>query len=287
MWDGMVGSAPRSAPLLDVCVVIVNYNGGALLGDVLRAALSSDGVRLGVVVVDNGSTDGSIEAMEQLVRRFGLPAPARPPVVLRAGANLGFAAGNNLGLYALPARYILLLNYDAIVEPRTIASLVRFMDDTPHAGACGPRLNWPDGRPQSFSHGGDPTPAYLLRRALARRAGRPMHDWGGDLPRQVDWVAGTCLCLRAAALAEVGLLSERIFMYFEDADLCLRMRQRGWRVYFVPTAAMTHHNTPSYADRARRANYYRGLSYFYARHYGRASGLALWALARARLLLGG
>jgi GT2 family glycosyltransferase len=90
--------------------------------------------------------------------------------------------------------------------------------------------------------------------------------------------------LRAAALAEVGTLDEGIFMYFEDTDLCLRMRRRGWLVYFVPGAAVTHYNKPSYADRARRANYYRGLSHYYARHYGRLAGLAIRLTAGARLL---
>jgi N-acetylglucosaminyl-diphospho-decaprenol L-rhamnosyltransferase len=74
-------------------------------------------------------------------------------------------------------------------------------------------------------------------------------------------------------------------MYFEDNDLCLRLRKRGWRVAFVPTLAVEHHNKPSYADRARLANYYRGLSRFYARHYGGAAGFAMRLLGRARLLL--
>lgn len=270
--------------LLDVCVVMLNYNGGALACEALRAVLASEDVSLGVAVVDNGSTDGSAEALERMAAT--LPAArARPLVFLLAGANLGYPAGNNLGLFALPARYILLLNPDAVVGARTIATLVHFMDATPRAGACAPRLSWPDGSPQSFSHGDEPTPVYLLRRALAQRAGRQLHDWDGDRPRVVDWVAGTCLCLRAAALSEVGLLAEDIFMYFEDIDLCLRLRRRGWRVYFVPTLAVTHHNTPSYADRARRANYYRGLSYFYRRHYGRPAGLVITLAARARLAL--
>jgi N-acetylglucosaminyl-diphospho-decaprenol L-rhamnosyltransferase len=266
-------------PALDCCVVILNYNGGALVGDVLWAVLASESVRLGVVVVDNGSTDGSLETLEQIGNGVPDHCAGRRLVFLRAEANLGYPGGNNLGLYALPARYIVLLNSDAIVGPRTLASLIGFMDRTPRAGACGPRLDWP------FSHGGEPTPAYLLRRALARRMGRYLHAWAGDCPRAVDWVAGTCLCLRAAALAEVGMLDEGIFMYFEDMDLCRRLRGRGWRVYFVPSVAVTHHNKPSYADRARQANYYRSLAHFYARHYGRPASLAIWLASRARLLL--
>jgi GT2 family glycosyltransferase len=272
-------------PALDLSVVLLNYNGGALAGDVLRAALASEGVRLGVVVVDNASNDGSLDGMRQVVASLPEDARVHPVVFLRPDQNLGYPGGNNLGLYALHARYLLLLNGDAVVEPDTFAQLVGFMDATPRAGACGPRLNWPDGAAQPFSHGGNPTPLYLLRRALAQRSGRYLHDWDGGEPREVDWVAGTCLCLRAAALAEVGILDERIFMYFEDTDICARLRQRGWPAYFVPSASLVHHNKPSMADRPRRERYYRGLSQYYTRHYGPLAGLAMRVATGGRLLL--
>ena len=189
----------------------------------------------------------------------------------------------------------MLLNPDAIVEPETLPAMLRFMDAHPEVGASGPRLSWPDGTVQPFSHGGDPTPAYLWRRSRARRAGRQLHDWGGvadgqvtgasGAPRPVDWVAGTCLMVRAAALGEVGLLDERIFMYFEDNDLCLRLRNRGWPVYFLPEVEVRHHNRPSYADRRRVRSYYRGLARFYATHYGRAAGMAVRVAGEAGGLL--
>jgi hypothetical protein len=279
-------SNPRPAPpLLDLSVILLNYNGGALAGEVLRAALASEGIRMGVVVVDNASGDGSLNTMRQVVATLPDGARDRPVVFLRSTENLGYPGGNNLGLYALRACYILLLNNDAVVEPQTFARLVGFMDTTPRAGACGPRLNWPDGTAQPFSHGGDPTPLYLLRRALAQRSGGYLHDWAGARPREVDWVAGTCLCLRAAALAEVGLLDERIVMYFEDTDICARLRHNGWPSYFVPSAALIHHNKPSKADRPRRETYYRGLSQFYRRHYGPLAGLFIRIATRTRLLL--
>jgi N-acetylglucosaminyl-diphospho-decaprenol L-rhamnosyltransferase len=270
--------------VLDLSVIVLNYNGGALAGDVLRAALAFNGVRMGVVVVDNASTDDSLHGMRQVAASLPEKTREHPVVFLRSSENLGYPGGNNLGLFALHARYILLLNSDAIVTPDTFAQLVAFMDARPRAGACGPRLNWPDGTAQPFSYGGDPTPLYLLRRALAQRPGRFLHDWAGTSPREVDWVAGTCLCLRAAALAEVGMLDERIFMYFEDNDICARLRYRGWPTYFVPAASLVHHNKPTKADRPRRERYYRGLSQFYTRHYGPLAGLAIRVATRGRLL---
>lgn len=273
-------STPAPAPL-DLAVVILNYNGGARLLEVVRAVAQSDGIRPGVVVVDNDSSDGSMAALEADLPALRAQSPA-PVLLLRAGANLGYAGGNNLGLSGLTARYLVLLNNDAVVEPGTLALLVAFMDRYPGVGVCAPRLCWPDGRPQPFSYGGDPTPLYLARRAIARRAGRDLHAWGAGAPRPVDWVAGTCMVLRPLALAAVGLLDERIFMYFEDNDLCLRMRQRGWQVYVVPEVAVRHFNRPSYADRARVARYYDGLAHFYARHYGAVPGAIVATLGRLR-----
>lgn len=280
----MTSQPDRSAGILDLCVVVLNYNGGPLLQEVVRAALDSRNIRVGVTVVDNGSTDGSIEALEQQLPHASAERHPGPIVVLRSGTNLGFAGGNNLGLFALPARYIALLNNDAIVERDTLGALVRFLDGHPRVAACAPRLVWPDGRPQPFSYGHDPTPPYLIARAAARGRGVSLHVWDGDEPREVDWVAGTCMLLRPAALAEVGLLDDSIFMYFEDNDLCVRLRSRGWQVQFVPEVAVRHYNAPSYADRARLRNYYRGLSLFYRKHYGVAAGTAMRALSRARLL---
>lgn len=259
---------------LDINVVILNFNGGILLRAVLEALRQATGIRLAITLVDNASSDGSVN----LARAFLQAQSQIPWVVLRNATNLGFAAGNNLGLHAFAARYIVLLNNDATVEPDTLARLCRFMDATPRAGACGPMLVFPDGRPQPFSHGGDPTPFYLARRAAARLRGEALHDWAGTAPRQVDWVAGTCLLLRTAALAQVGLLDESIFMYFEDNDLCLRLRRHGWEVFFVPEASVRHFNQPSYGDRARRRRYYASLAHFYERHYGWPAGLAVRGL---------
>lgn len=278
-------SVPGEGSPLDLAVVILNYNGGPLLVDVVTAALGDGTLRIGVVVVDNSSNDGS---MDQLAAAPAgrTPAFGRGPVLcLRSDRNLGFAGGNNLGMFGLQARYVALLNNDALVDPGTLPTLVAFMDRCSRVGACAPRLVWPDGRPQPFSYGADPAPGYLMRRARARRRGHDLHDWGPGVPRSVEWVAGTCMVLRPAALAQVGLLDEGIFMYFEDNDLCLRLRQRGWQVSFVPEVAVRHFNRPSYADGERVARYYRGLAHFYRKHYGVVPGAIVSGLGRLRARL--
>lgn len=316
MGIGEAGSRSGDAPMcrlglsiLDMCIVVLNYNGGPLLEQAVYAVARQPELACAVVVVDNASTDSSFDSLaaklEGDAELAGVPQGTRTMhgghyLLLQAGQNRGYAAGNNLGLFGFPARYIVLLNPDAIVEPGTLPTMLRFMDAHPEVGACGPRLSRPDGTAQPFSHGGDPTPAYLWRRSRARRAGRQLHDWAGaagggmaewqgtgesGAPRPVDWVAGTCLMVRAAALGEVGLLDERIFMYFEDNDLCLRLRNRGWGVYFLPEVDVRHHNRPSYADRRRVRSYYRGLARFYATHYGRPAGMAVRVAGAAAALL--
>jgi hypothetical protein len=265
----------------DLCVVLLNFNGGELARDAAEAALGSEGVRVGLAVVDNASTDGSDAALADFVS--AVPDQA---VFLRAGGNIGFAAGNNLGLWSIPADLICLLNPDALVRPDTLKILRDHLRAHPQVGACGPQLVWPDGTPQPFSHGSDPLPAYLLRRAIAHRRGRELHEWDGDVSRPADWVAGTCLVLRAAALRTTGLLDEAIFMYFEDNDLCKRLRERGWRVDFVPSAAVWHFNRPSAADRARRERYYQGLERFYTRHYGSVAGSLIRVATQLKLAIG-
>lgn len=265
----------------DVCVVMLNFNGGDLARAAAEAALRSAGVRVGLVVVDNASTDGSDLELEA----FADSDPGRA-VFLRAGGNIGFAAGNNLGLWSLAAETICLLNADAVVRSDTLAILRDHLRAYPRVGACGPRLVTPDGTAQAFSYGRDPSPIYLLRRAIAHRRGRELHDWAGKQPRPADWVAGTCLMIRAASLQSIGLLDETIFMYFEDNDLCRRLRARGWGVAFVPGAAVEHFNRPTAADRARRRRYYHGLARFYTRHYGPVAGGLMRVATQLKLAAG-
>lgn len=246
----------------DLSVVILNWNTSALLQECLRSLFASPlPFTLDVIVVDNASTDDSVEAV-----RHHWPQVR----VIANTHNLGYARGNNLGLAASQGRYALLLNSDTRVSSSALAELITFMDAHPQAGAVGPRLLQPDGSPQPFAFGGDPTPSYLLRRALRlilfRRA---LHDWNTSQVQVADWVSGACLLVRRQAVEQVGLLDERFFMYFEDNDWCLRLRRHGWKVYYNPQAAITHLGGQSLKrNPAARRAYAASLRAFYAKHYG-------------------
>ena len=200
--------------------------------------------------------------------------------LIRNAENIGFARGNNIGIAASTGRYVLLLNSDTIVPPGTLARLVAFMDAHPQAGACSPRLLQPDGTPQPYAFGCDPTLGYLLRRGVNRLLfRRPLHDWAVAEPIEVDWVSGACLLVRREAIDQVGGLDEAMFMYFEDNDWCRRMRLAGWQVYYVPTVEITHIGGASLKQNpAARAAYYRSLAHFYEKHYGWPGRLLLKVL---------
>ncbi len=258
---------------MNLSIVIVSWNTAPLLADCLRSLpAGADGQAAETIVVDNASADGSADLV---AREF-------PQVrLIRNSENLGFGRANNQGLRASAGRYALLLNSDTVVKPGALSALVQYMDSNPAVGACSPRLVRPDGTPQPYAFGHDPTLTYLLRRAVNQLLFRRyLHDWAVSAVQEVDWVSGACLLARREAADRVGLLDENIFMYFEDNDWCLRLRQAGWKICYYPEAEVMHLGGQSLRQNpAAQAAYAGSLRYFYAKHYSRP---AQWAL---RLLL--
>ncbi|MGQ9613836.1 MAG: glycosyltransferase family 2 protein [Chloroflexus sp.] len=232
-----------------------------------------------VIVVDNGSTDGTYQRLTDLF----------PSVdVIRSEQNRGFAAGNNLGLRRAAGQAVILLNSDILAPFTTLSRLPEFLAKYPQVGVVSPQLQTASGLPQAFAYGCDPKLPYLLRRSLSWLIWRkPLHDWSVASPIEVDWVSGACMCVRCAAIEQVGLLDERFFLYFEDNDWCLRMRNAGWKVMYVPTYAVTHLGGQSWPTPRLAGQHYRqSLRYFYQKHYGPlATGVLGLGLMGHQLLL--
>jgi N-acetylglucosaminyl-diphospho-decaprenol L-rhamnosyltransferase len=250
-------------------IVIVSYNASDMLRESLRGiAAVSVNPETEVIIVDNASTDGSAAMVEREFAGVQL---------IRNSANVGFARANNQGIRASTGRYVLLLNSDTIVPPGALPALIQFMNDHPGAGACGPRLVRSDGSVQPFAFGGDPTVTYLLARGWNRLLfRRPLHDWGTDAVQAVDWVSGAALLARRAALEQIGGFDEKFFMYFEDNDLCLRLRRAGWKVFYNPTVTITHFGGASLNQSTLRTRWYdASLRYFYSKHYSPFARVAL------------
>ena len=219
-------------PLPKVGIVILNWNGLEDTSACLASLAAVDYPEVEVVVVDNGSTDGSPDHIRE---RF-------PEVmVLETGRNLGYAGGNNVGVrYALDrsADYVLLLNNDTEVAPDSLRRLVEAVEADPRAGVAGPTIYYHDRPELIWSAGG----AIDWRRGSTRMVGLDEPDRGqfGVTPREVDFVTGCAMLIRREVLERVGLLDERFFLYYEEVEWCVRARRAGYRILHVPAARIWH-----------------------------------------------
>ncbi|HEV7662987.1 MAG TPA: glycosyltransferase family 2 protein [Chloroflexota bacterium] len=228
--------------MTDLSVSIVSYRTPALLRQCL-SALDEERLLahldLQVTVVDNASGDGSAE----------LVATEFPWVrLVRNARNVGFGAAHNQAIREAFGRYVLVLNSDARPLSGALRELVAFLDDHPDTALAGPQLRYPDGRVQP-SRRRFPTLATLflestqLQRVVPRNRVLQKYyvqDRSDDESQEVDWLVGACLCVRADALAQVGLFDERFFMYSEELDWCRRFRAAGWKIAYVPRAKVVH-----------------------------------------------
>lgn len=244
-------------------VIIVSFNTRALLSECLTS-LRACTLPLRVVVVDNGSQDGSSD----LVR-----AQFPEMMLIEPGENLGFARANNLALrfvlgvgsqgpgvgefaeltpgHRTPTpSYILLLNPDTVVQPGAIETMVGFLEHHPRVGMVGPRLLNPDG---SLQHAAFRFPTLAMT-ALDLfppgevLPGRLYGSWWhgrysqehGDMPFAIDHPLGACMLVRREVVEQIGGMDEAFFMYAEEVDWCIRIRQASWAIFQVPTAKVIH-----------------------------------------------
>lgn len=266
-----------------VSVVVVSYNTREPLLACLDALASRVALAHEVIVVDNASTDGSVEAV-----RARFPAA----VVIANDVNVGFSRANNQGLARGRAPYALVLNSDAEVSAGCVEALAGVLDARPEVGIVGPRTRFPDGRIQvSFGPMLSPRAEWRQRRlVLAVRRGDPraLRDVESMASREHEpvWVSGSCLLARRSAIDAVGGFDEGFFLYEEDVDLCVRVRAKGWKVVFTPAAEVVHHLGASMAAAGVGLEYHRSHLRFYAKHQGWGSRLALRAALAVRGGLG-
>ncbi len=293
--------------MLDLAIVVVNYQVRDLLRRCLASVYASQGMsphsddaggqRFHVCVVDNASTDGSVAMVEQ---EF-------PQVHLIANTdNVGYPAGNNQGLGAFgdwltgesPARYALLLNPDTELGPRSLADMIGFMDQYPQAGAAGAKLILPDGRLDPACRRSFPTPEVIFYRVVqlgrlfprSPRFGRyNMTYLDPDELIEVDSVVGAFMMVRAEAIAQVGLMDERFFMYAEDLDWAKRIKEAGWKVYYNPAVTVRHVKRASsrQVKRRTRLEFERANLLFYRKHYQNSTPFWLHALILAMIAVRG
>jgi len=247
-----------------VVLVILTWNQCDLMLECLKSVVSLDypADSLQIIVVDNGSTDGTAQAIR-----------GRYPTVMlfETGENLGYAEGNNVGIrYALRngAKYILVLNNDVRVAPDTLDRLVSAAERFPDAAFLGPKIYHLDNPDQIQSAGAELD--YLWR---SRQRGQDEPDIGQfDMVKEVDYVIGAAVLVRAELLGEIGLLDADFFLYREDVDWCLRARRLGYRILYVPEAEAWHRSHHVRENELPRITYYmtRNSLMLLAKHRGGA-----------------
>ena len=240
-----------------VSIIIVSFNARADLERCLESLYTAPpAMPHDILVVDNGSTDGSAEAVR-----------GRPDLrVVEVGSNIGFARANNLGIRESHGTNILLLNSDTIVPSGAIDRLVAELDRDPEVAVVGPRLVDPAGRAE-LSFGRMIGPLNELRQKRIAQSGAV--DALTRRRQHPDWVSGACLLVRRADVDAVGGLDERYFMYTEDVDFCAAIRARGRRILFTPDVEVVHVRGRSAASApdATQGAYRRSHIAFYEKHH--------------------
>jgi N-acetylglucosaminyl-diphospho-decaprenol L-rhamnosyltransferase len=270
-------------PMPRLSIIIVAYNSANDIDACLESLVEDPpAIDHETVVVDNASTDRTAAAIR--ARWSGVR-------VIDAGANLGFARANNLGIQQTFGPLILLLNPDTSVPAGAIDTLVMVLEARPDVAIAGPRLVNGDGRAElSFGRMMSPL-AELRQKFLVRgshRAG-PVAAYVESMTRkeqEVDWVSGACMLVRRTDAEIAGLMDERYFMYAEDVDFCAAVRARGRKVLFAPSAEVVHLRGRSRATASAPTEraYRRSQIAFYEKHHPRWVPWLRWYLKiRGRL----
>lgn len=276
---GLVGT--NSHPV--VSIVIVNFNGGPLLNKVVRSALSST-TPVQVYVSDNGSTDGSL-----LPFRRGVAVDKRLQIIENR-TNLGFARAANVALERVQGEYVLLLNPDAVIQSDTLVRMIEALAAHPDAGMAGCLLRNPDGTEQAGCRRSVPTPWRTLVRVLYLDKLFSNHPpfqnfvlTQQPLPEAsvfLEAISGAFMLVRRTALECVGYLDEKYFLHCEDLDWCMRFRQAGWKILFVPDVEVAHYQGTCSKDRPVFVSWHKhkGMMRFYRKFFRHQYPWALMAL---------
>lgn len=256
----------------DLSVIIVNWNTRELLLNCIDSFYRTvKGLTSEIFVVDNGSSDGSVDSVRSTFPEIELIQNER---------NLGFARANNEALRRRKGRYALLLNTDVVLTDRAVRTLVDFMDRNPAVSVAGGQLVNGDGSKQNSFDNFPSLITEALNKSLLRMLfpkRYPSKRVSYDNPIDVHSVIGACMVVRSRAIDEVGLLDEDYFFFLEETDWCYRMWRGKWRVCHVPQAKVMHlqgRTVDLVRDRAK-IEYYRSLYLFFKKHRGTGASVLL------------
>ena len=289
---------------IDLTILVVSYDTKGFLNNCLNSIYQyTSGIKFEVILVDNSSTDGSIEMIKEEFPQVKL---------IENRQNLGFARANNQAIKKSKGKYLLLFNPDTVFRANSPDKMIKFMDDHPEIGILGCKILNADGTIQP-SNSSFPNlfteflrvfqlkrmiPSVKLRKKIGQKWGRLLGltlreyfrvYWDSERTREVDWVTGACLLVRRKAIQDVGLLDENFFMYYEDADWCYRIRKRGWKVFYCPFFEVVHYVDRSEGRFSPRTfiERYKSTYHYFRKHKGKQAAFFLRLLIFGGLALRG
>ena len=228
--------------MVDISICIVTLKARDFLRECLNSLEANPpGGSLEIIVVENHSSDGTVEMLRQDYPYVQL---------IENETNAGFVRPMNQAMHAASGRYVLLLNPDTVVLPGAVDSLIDFFAKNPQAGICGPKVLNRDRSLQKSCRRGEPRPVAVLSYFLGLSKLFPRSKFFGgylmnymdeDALHEVAGVAGSCMLVRREVIEQIGYLDERFFAYQEDADYCFQARKAGWKIYYVPQAQIIHY----------------------------------------------
>lgn len=271
-------------PSTTLSIVIVNYNSKDYLRECFYSIQeTAANLEHEIIVIDNHSFDGSVEFIRKVF----------PEVTLIANKfNYGFSRACNQGIKISKGRYILLLNNDTVLLPHALEDMIAVMEQSPGIGLLGCKLlNTDRSLQQSFgkvtgflNEFGRKYFINLYEKYKNPLVGKFL-NWAHTEEKEVEWVKGACMLLRRQAIFDADLMDENYFMYMEEVDLSIRVKQLGWKVVYTPKAQIIHHGGGSTATNSYRASveYRKSQLYFYKKHYGKSGLFKLRAYLYCKL----
>lgn len=267
---------------MKLSIIIVNYNTFTLTKQTIESVLcKKHPFKYEILLVDNASSDGSIEALEEC---FKEESEENIIHIIKNTENLGFAKANNIGMRKAQGEYILLLNSDTEVEDDCLESCLEQMEQNEKLGALGCKVVLPNGKLDHACKRGFPTPKASLYYFLKWDQKDPVKygqydalHLGEDEVGEVDALMGAFMLMPKKVLDKVGLLDEDFFMYGEDIDLCFRIKAAGYSILYYPKAQITHYKGGSSKRRRHKVIYdfHQAMWIFYKKHYVKEYNLGI------------
>jgi GT2 family glycosyltransferase len=242
---------------LVLSIIIVNTNTRDLtVGCIRSIEKEAKDMSMEVLLTDNGSTDGSVEAFQKILKeefwkdKFTL---------ILNDNNAGYAKANNQGVRKAKGKYILLLNNDTVVHKDSLQNLVKFAEETPNAGVIGSKLLNIDGTLQMSCFNFPTIKNAILEYYFGKKGLFDKFAPKGNKPSTVDAVVGAAFLMTPKAVKEVGILDERYWAYFEDIDYCRQCWKHGLKVYYLPNSIITHYHGATFKKMANEAERWKRL----------------------------